>query len=194
MSSEEFRVKIVSTETLLCMSTKLVFSIIKVHFAYPLHISIDIILFQYNFKSTIYDHICSSVDLLHWYDDGDWCWNGRSNQVCLISIFFPRKCLLLLLLDLIYRFLVLGLIVCYLVFISFSRFENLKNFVSSLIGVFFGNQIVCPNMTNYLSGRFFVSSFHVVFHLIYFSTREMFYNKVLLKFSSLWSGTSIYTF
>ena len=76
-------------------------------------ISIDIILFQYNFKnslSAVYHHSFLSVDLLHWYDDGNWCWSVRSNQSCFLHILLSRKCLLLLLLHLTYLFLVLGLI------------------------------------------------------------------------------------
>ena len=110
MSSEEFWVKILSFDILLCLSSKLVFSIIRVHEG-PLHIPIDILLSQYNLKhslSAVYHRSCLSVDLLHWYNNGDLCGKGRSNQSYFLRIFLSRKCLLYLLLHLIF-FLVLGL-------------------------------------------------------------------------------------
>ena len=39
-----------------------------------------------------------------------------------------------------------------LVFINFSKFGKLSNNVCYFTGVFFGNQIGCPNVKNYLSG------------------------------------------
>ena len=50
------------------------------------------------------------------------------------------------------------------------------------------------NMKNYLCRWFFLGRFHVVFHIVYFSTREMFCNNVLLKFSRPWNGMFIYIF
>ena len=112
MSSEEFWVKIVLFDILLRMSSKLVFFNNSVQEG-PLHIPKDIILFQYNLKkslSAVYHNSCLSVDFLHWYDDGDWWWSGRSNQSRFLHIFLSRKCLLLLLLHLTYLFLELCLI------------------------------------------------------------------------------------
>ena len=43
-------------------------------------------------------------------------------------------------------------------------------------------------MKNYLSERFFFGRFHLVFHIVYFSTREIVY--VFLKFCKLWNGIS----
>ena len=68
MPFEEFWVEIVSFDILLCMSLELQEG--------PLRIRKDIMLFQYNLKhssSVVYHRSCLSVDLLHWYDNGDWC-------------------------------------------------------------------------------------------------------------------------
>ena len=51
----------------------------------------------------------------------------------------------------------------------------------------------CTNMKNYLSRWFFLRRFHLVFHIVYFSTREMFCNNVVLKICSLWNEIP-YTF
>ena len=123
--------------------------------------------------SAFFHQSCLSVNLLHWYDGGDWCWSGRSNQSCFVHIFLSRKCLLLLLLHLTYLFLVLDLIL-YFVFMSFSRFGKLNNFFCYFIGAFFCNQIVCPNMKNYLSGWFFLVRLHIVFHIVLFSAENCF--------------------
>ena len=117
----------------------------------PLHISRDIILFKYNLKnpsSAFCDPCCLSVDLSHWYDNGDWYWNGRSNQNCFLQNFLPRKGFLLLFL----HSFALG---------TRLRFGKLKNFI--------GNMIVFPNMKNYLGGCIFFGRFYVVFHIVHFS-------------------------
>ena len=49
-------------------------------------------------------------------------------------------------------------------------------------------------MKNYLSERFFFGRFHLVFHIVYFSTREIVYNNVFLKFCKLWNGISFIFF
>ena len=170
MSSEEFWVKILSFDILLCLSSKLVFSIIRVHEG-PLHIPIDILLSQYNLKhslSAVYHRSCLSVDLLHWYNNGDLCGKGRSNQSYFLRIFLSRKCLLYLLLHLIFFF---G-----------TRLGKLNNFVCYFIGIFVGDQIVCPNIKNYLSRWFFLSRFHVVCPIVYFSTRKCFTTACFLNF------------
>ena len=104
-----------------CLS-KLYFSIIRLPEGL-LHIPIYIIFFRYNLKnslSALYHRSCLSVDLLHCFDDGDWCWNGRSNQSCFLHIFLSRKCLLVLCLLVLYQYEKLFEPVIFLEKVSFS--------------------------------------------------------------------------
>ena len=140
-----------------------------------LNIPIYTIVFQYNTKNSLsahYHRSCLSFDLLHWYVDG-------VIDVFMSSHFSFRKVFTSFTFAFNWSFLGTGLDIA-------SSFLSVLTDFRYYIEVFVGHQTFCPNMKNNLSGWFFLSNFHAVFHIVYLSIREVFYNSMFLKFCSLW--------